>query len=229
MLFDDTRRGSQAGATRGPCSSREFSPCRSCRLWALGQSKSAAPQPATKPARHNELIQGEVPDVTQLQVDQAMSKLINWPRQDLFNAKITYRTKLDELRMQTGLPPDVPIVLDQHSVEPHDRKAQPAKQSVPQAKERPAGAEPRACAAGTEKKQLKVRICQAIEREVRDYEDLPGVIEPVQSVQLRARVSGHIVAVECHPGQTVQKGAILFKIDPRSYRLVLAKAEAEVR
>jgi RND family efflux transporter MFP subunit len=76
---------------------------------------------------------------------------------------------------------------------------------------------------------LKARICQAIEREVRDSEDHPGVIESVQWAQLRARVTGYLVSVETHPGQIVQKGATLFQIDPRSFQMELEKAEAEVR
>jgi len=40
--------------------------------------------------------------------------------------------------------------------------------------------------------KIKVGICQPIEREVRDYEDLNAWIEPIQVVQIRARVSGYL-------------------------------------
>jgi len=66
---------------------------------------------------YNELIQGEASGLTQLQVDQVMSSLIG-ARQILFNDKITYRTQLDQFKMQMGLPPDTPIVMDQHFVKP---------------------------------------------------------------------------------------------------------------
>jgi RND family efflux transporter MFP subunit len=49
------------------------------------------------------------------------------------------------------------------------------------------------------------------------------------SVDLRARVTGGLVLVNCQPGQTVAKGDVLFLIDPRAYQAELDKAEAEVR
>jgi hypothetical protein len=66
---------------------------------------------------YNELIQGEASGLTQLQVDQVMSSLIS-ARQTLFNDKIIYRNGLDQFKMQLGLPPDTPIVMDQHFVRP---------------------------------------------------------------------------------------------------------------
>jgi hypothetical protein len=61
---------------------------------------------------YQELIQGESSGLSQLQVDQVMSSLIR-ARQTLFNDKITYRSQLDQFKMQLGMPPDTPIVMDQ--------------------------------------------------------------------------------------------------------------------
>jgi hypothetical protein len=61
---------------------------------------------------YSELIQGESSGLSQLQVDQVMSSLIN-SRQRLFNDKIIYRSTLDQFKMQLGMPPDIPIVMDQ--------------------------------------------------------------------------------------------------------------------
>ena len=61
---------------------------------------------------YQELIQGESSGLSQLQVDQVMSQLIG-ARQTLFNDKVTYRTGLDQFKMQLGMPPDTPIVMDQ--------------------------------------------------------------------------------------------------------------------
>jgi hypothetical protein len=66
---------------------------------------------------YTELIKGEASGLSQLQVDQTMSQLY-LARQTLFNDKITYRTTLDQYKMQLGLPPDTPVVLDQHLVLP---------------------------------------------------------------------------------------------------------------
>jgi hypothetical protein len=62
---------------------------------------------------YQELIQGESSGLSQLQVDQVMSQLIG-ARATLFNDKITYRSGLDAFKMQLGMPPDTPIVLDQN-------------------------------------------------------------------------------------------------------------------
>src|SRR5262249_53003780 len=66
---------------------------------------------------YQELIQGEASGLTQLQVDQVMSSLIS-ARQQLFSDKVTYRQSLDQLKMQMGLPPDLPMVVDQSLFQP---------------------------------------------------------------------------------------------------------------
>ena len=75
----------------------------------------------------------------------------------------------------------------------------------------------------------KVRVCQPIIREVSDYIDAGGKLEAAHTVQLRARVSGIVVNVNCRPGQLVKTNELLFEIDPRSYEAERSKAEAEVR
>ncbi len=75
----------------------------------------------------------------------------------------------------------------------------------------------------------KVRICQPIVREVSDYIDAGGQLEAAHTVQLRARVSGIVVNVDCRPGQLVKTDDLLFEIDARSYEAERNKAEAEVR
>jgi RND family efflux transporter MFP subunit len=74
-----------------------------------------------------------------------------------------------------------------------------------------------------------VRLCQAIERGVSDYEFCLGHIKAVQKVEIRARVSGYLLSAASRPGQMVERGAVLFQIDPRSYQAELDKAAAEVR
>ncbi len=66
---------------------------------------------------YNELIQGEASGLSNLQVDQVTNSLIG-ARAGLFGLKITYRTALDSFKMQLGMPPDTPIVIDQHMVQP---------------------------------------------------------------------------------------------------------------
>ena len=53
-----------------------------------------------------------------------------------------------------------------------------------------------------------------------------GNVEAYQTVAVKARVDGQIVAVNFKEGQAVKKGEILFRIDPRPYEAALRQAEA---
>jgi RND family efflux transporter MFP subunit len=74
-----------------------------------------------------------------------------------------------------------------------------------------------------------VSVCRANEAEVSAKATLAGTIQAARTVDLRARVSGYITEVLFHPGETVKRGDLLFKIDSRSYHAELAKAAAEVQ
>jgi RND family efflux transporter MFP subunit len=50
----------------------------------------------------------------------------------------------------------------------------------------------------------------------------------VDTVEVRPRVSGYLESVHFKEGQIVKKGDLLFVIDPRPFRAVLAAAEADV-
>jgi RND family efflux transporter MFP subunit len=77
--------------------------------------------------------------------------------------------------------------------------------------------------------QRKVRVCQAIEREISDQSDFFGEVEAEQTVLLRPRVSGYLLRVFFHPGQVVKAGEMLFEIDSRPYRAEVDRAMAEVQ
>ena len=81
-----------------------------------------------------------------------------------------------------------------------------------------------------------VKVVQPMQREVTDYAEFTGRVEAVESVQVPARVHGHLVKVLFKEGTEVKKGDVLFEIDPRPYQAQLAKdlarlqqAEAEVK
>jgi hypothetical protein len=59
----------------------------------------------------SELIEGESSGLTQLQLDQ-MASSVQSARQQLVADRTTYRSDLDQFKIQLGLPPDVPLVLD---------------------------------------------------------------------------------------------------------------------
>jgi RND family efflux transporter MFP subunit len=74
----------------------------------------------------------------------------------------------------------------------------------------------------------EVAVCHPVVREVTDFDDFTGRIEAVQTVELRARVSGYLDKIFFKEGALVKRGDLLFEIDPRPYRAELDKAEAEV-
>jgi len=53
-----------------------------------------------------------------------------------------------------------------------------------------------------------------------------GTMEASESVTIKPQISGELTRVAFREGQDVQKGALLFQIDDRSYRAALKKAEA---
>lgn len=53
-----------------------------------------------------------------------------------------------------------------------------------------------------------------------------GVVEPLQTVQVRAQVGGTLTRVNFHEGDEVSAGQVLFQIDPRSFQAALRQAEA---
>ncbi len=61
-----------------------------------------------------------------------------------------------------------------------------------------------------------------------DYEDFTGRTEPVNSIDIRAQVSGYLDTVHFKDGADVQAGDPLFDIDPRIYVATVDSAKASV-
>ena len=55
-----------------------------------------------------------------------------------------------------------------------------------------------------------------------------GTMEASESVVVRTQISGELIKVAFHEGQDVQKGALLFQLDPRTYLAAIRKAEASL-
>lgn len=64
----------------------------------------------------------------------------------------------------------------------------------------------------------KVTVAPVEERTITDHRELLGRVEPIESVEIRPRVSGHIENVRLQAGQSVKKGDVLFTIDPAGIR-----------
>ena len=74
----------------------------------------------------------------------------------------------------------------------------------------------------------KVTVSQPIQRVVTDYLELSGNTQPVNTVQLVARVVGYLDKVMFQDGQMVRKGQLLFSIQQDTYMAGLQQAEGQV-
>lgn len=73
-----------------------------------------------------------------------------------------------------------------------------------------------------------VTVTTAATGDVTDFDEFTGRFEAVERVELRPRVSGYIDAVRFVEGKEVQKGEVLFVIDPRPYRMELQRAQGDL-
>jgi RND family efflux transporter MFP subunit len=75
---------------------------------------------------------------------------------------------------------------------------------------------------------VAVAVSYPVEQEVADYADFPARVAAVQSVQVRAHVWGYLDKIHFKEGVLVNKGDVLFEIDPRMYRADLERATGTV-
>jgi RND family efflux transporter MFP subunit len=73
-----------------------------------------------------------------------------------------------------------------------------------------------------------VTVARPLAESITDWDDYTGRVAPVESVDVRARVSGYLQSVQFHEGGIVKEGELLFVVDPRPYRAVAQAAAAEV-
>jgi RND family efflux transporter MFP subunit len=75
---------------------------------------------------------------------------------------------------------------------------------------------------------LKADVCKPMVQEVTDYEVFTGRTAAIETVEVRARVTGYLDATFFKEGDVVAKGQLLFQIDPRTYKADLDRAEANL-
>ena len=64
---------------------------------------------------------------------------------------------------------------------------------------------------------------------ITEWDEYTGRFTAVESVQIRARVSGYLTRIHFRDGQMVKEGDLLFTIDRRPFELAQASADAEVK
>ncbi len=73
----------------------------------------------------------------------------------------------------------------------------------------------------------KVTVSKPVAEEIVEWDEYTGRLEAVDTVDVRARVSGYLESIHFKDGQTVKKGDLLFVIDPRPYQAELDRALAQ--
>jgi len=80
----------------------------------------------------------------------------------------------------------------------------------------------------TQQPALPVNVVTVVEKEVNEWDEFTGRLDPVESVEIRPRVSGYITEIHFEAGAIVKKGDLLYVIDPRPYQADFDRAAAEV-
>src|ERR671919_299392 len=74
----------------------------------------------------------------------------------------------------------------------------------------------------------EVTVAHPREQMLVEWTEFTGRFEAIEWVDLRARVSGHLRTVDFRDGQIVEKGQLLFLIDPRPFEVALDRARADL-
>jgi multidrug efflux system membrane fusion protein len=73
-----------------------------------------------------------------------------------------------------------------------------------------------------------VTVAQPTKRTVTDWDEFTGRFEPIEEVQVRARVGGFVTSVEFRDGAIVRTGDLLYVIDPRPFEAVALQADGQL-
>jgi len=73
-----------------------------------------------------------------------------------------------------------------------------------------------------------VIVSQPIQEQIADWDKYAGRFEAVNTVELKARISGYVQEVNFTDGALVKEGQLLFVIDPRPYQAAVTEAEGRL-
>ncbi|WP_232298008.1 efflux RND transporter periplasmic adaptor subunit [Nitrosospira sp. NpAV] len=74
----------------------------------------------------------------------------------------------------------------------------------------------------------EISVARVLSRPVQQWNEYTGRVSAIDTIELRARVSGYVQRVAYKEGQEVKKGDLMFLIDQRPYRMALANAQAQL-
>jgi RND family efflux transporter MFP subunit len=73
-----------------------------------------------------------------------------------------------------------------------------------------------------------VTVAQPLQKSITEWDEYTGRFTALETVEIRARVSGFIDSVHFHEGQIVKKDDLLFVIDQRPYQIAVEQAKADI-
>lgn len=75
----------------------------------------------------------------------------------------------------------------------------------------------------------QVPVAQVVTRVIAQSSEFTGVVAATKTVELRPRVGGTLESVSVPEGGLVERGQLLFQIDPRPFEVALQNAEAQLQ
>jgi multidrug efflux system membrane fusion protein len=75
---------------------------------------------------------------------------------------------------------------------------------------------------------VPIRVAVAVKKDVPRILEAVGNVEAFSTVNVKPQVGGQIMEVPVRSGQEVEKGDVLFRLDPRPFDAALAEAEARL-
>jgi multidrug efflux system membrane fusion protein len=73
-----------------------------------------------------------------------------------------------------------------------------------------------------------VTVARPLQKSITEWDEYTGRFAAVETVEVRARVSGFIDSVHVNEGQMVKQNDLLFVIDQRPYQIAIEQAKADV-
>ncbi|HEY4163809.1 MAG TPA: efflux RND transporter periplasmic adaptor subunit [Dongiaceae bacterium] len=81
-------------------------------------------------------------------------------------------------------------------------------------------------ASGATVPAVAVTVSRPLVKNIVEWDEFTGQFEAVDSVEIRARVSGYLDSIHFEDGQMVKKGDLLFVIDQRPFQISLSSAQS---
>lgn len=75
---------------------------------------------------------------------------------------------------------------------------------------------------------LKIATVQAVSKQITDYDEYVGRTGAIETVEVRARVTGYVKQIHFSDGQIVQENDLLFSIEPDVYQAAHQQALAKI-